>query len=45
VRYVTSKLDLHVLLNYLQHCPSPIDADERQLQEEEDKQYIRGRVS
>ncbi|KAF9460934.1 hypothetical protein BDZ94DRAFT_1264751 [Collybia nuda] len=28
-----------------EHCPAPIDADERQLQEDEDKQYIRGRVA
>ncbi|KAF5369314.1 hypothetical protein D9758_002726 [Tetrapyrgos nigripes] len=28
-----------------EHCPQPIDADERKLQEEEDKQYIRGRIS
>ncbi|KAK7469254.1 hypothetical protein VKT23_003740 [Stygiomarasmius scandens] len=26
-------------------CPAPIDADERKLQEEEDSQYIRGRIA
>ncbi|PBK72133.1 ankyrin [Armillaria solidipes] len=28
-----------------EHCPEPIDKDERALREEEDKQYIRGRIS
>ncbi|RDB20232.1 hypothetical protein Hypma_012624 [Hypsizygus marmoreus] len=28
-----------------ERCPEPIDADERELQEEEDKQYICGRIS
>lgn len=28
----------------LQHCTEPIDEDERKLLEEEDKQYIRGRI-
>ncbi|KAJ3987613.1 ankyrin repeat protein [Lentinula detonsa] len=28
-----------------EYCPEPIDEDERKLQEEEDKQYIRGRIS
>ncbi|KAK0492741.1 ankyrin repeat protein [Armillaria luteobubalina] len=28
-----------------EHCPEPIDKDERSLREEEDKQYIRGRIS
>ncbi|KAK0231589.1 hypothetical protein IW262DRAFT_1489758 [Armillaria fumosa] len=27
------------------HCPEPIDKDEHSLREEEDKQYIRGRIS
>ncbi|KAK0448182.1 ankyrin repeat protein [Armillaria borealis] len=28
-----------------EYCPEPIDKDERALREEEDKQYIRGRIS
>ncbi|KXN88341.1 hypothetical protein AN958_07486 [Leucoagaricus sp. SymC.cos] len=28
-----------------EHCPEPIDEDERNLQKEEDEQYIRGRIT
>ncbi|KAF8654880.1 hypothetical protein AX16_003341 [Volvariella volvacea WC 439] len=34
-----------VLEDCCEHCPAPIDDDEKALQEEEDKQYIRGRIS
>jgi hypothetical protein len=39
---------VHVRTNltlFFKLCPKPIDADERKLQEEEDNQYIRGRIS
>lgn len=32
-------------MTFFQHCPEPIDEDERDLQKKEDENYIRGRIS
>jgi hypothetical protein len=35
---------IRILIRSSQHCPKPIDNDEKKLQEEEDELFIRGRI-
>jgi hypothetical protein len=38
-------LERRLLTPAIQHCPEPRNAEEHDLQDEEDKSYVRGRIA